>query len=304
VNRILVTTMSLVALGAGSVVPLSASAAAPGNQASPDAGIQRFSDAVAQATQIYWTPARMASATPETSAGRAVPQSAASAQQTGREFAGIPTVGVLFYSSGNDVNHYCTASVVYSPKHNLAVTAGHCINNGGRYRTHLAFVPRYDQGRTPFGIWPAKLLLVPPGWAARSDPDLDFGFLVLRTNTSHRNVADYTGSNRLTPNAGSPHDVRVVGYPTKANARADRPIYCDTYAFRRFTYQLEFDCGGYPGGTSGSPWLWEYNKKKQQGKVIGVIGGYQQGGDSPAVSYSAVFDHDIANLYKRAVSDG
>jgi V8-like Glu-specific endopeptidase len=298
VKRILVMTMALVV--AGATVPMQASAA---RRASPDAGLERFSDAAAQATQAYWTTARMATATPETGSTRAVPQQAA-AQKSGRKFAGIPTVGVLFYTTGKDVNHYCTASVVFSPKHNLAVTAGHCINNSGRYRSHLAFVPRYDQGRTPFGIWPAKLLLVPPGWAARSDPDLDFGFVVLRSNASRRNVADYTGSNRLTPNAGAPHDVRVVGYPTKANAHADRPIYCDTYAFRRFTYQLQFDCGGYPGGTSGSPWLWEYNSKKKQGKVIGVIGGYEEGGDSPAVSYSAVFDHDIAGLYKKAVADG
>lgn len=301
-KRILVSTMSLVVLAVGSTIAGSAAFAA--KPAVPDVGVQRISDAAVQSAQTYWTPARMASATPESGSIGAEPQTAMSAQNAGRQFAGIPTVGVLFYTSSGDVNHYCTASVVYSPKHNLAVTAAHCLNNGGHYRTHLAFVPRYDQGRTPYGIWPAKSLLVMGGWIYRSDQDLDFGFVEFNRNGSGRNLADYTGSNRLTPNAGAPHDVRVVGYPTKKNAHADRPIYCDTLAFKRFKYQLQFDCDGFPGGTSGSPWLWEYNSAKKQGKVIGVIGGYQQGGDSPDVSYTAVFDRDIASLYNRAVAIG
>jgi hypothetical protein len=35
--------------------------------------------------------------------------------------------------------------------------------------------------------------------------------------------------------------------------------------------------------------------------VIGVIGGYQQGGDTPSVSYSARFGALVADLYKTAV---
>ena len=33
--------------------------------------------------------------------------------------------------------------------------------------------------------------------------------------------------------------------------------------------------------------------------MIGVIGGYEQGGDTDAVSYAAVFGPNVAGLYRR-----
>jgi hypothetical protein len=38
--------------------------------------------------------------------------------------------------------------------------------------------------------------------------------------------------------------------------------------------------------------------------VIGVIGGYEQGGDTPEVSYSIVFGPNVANLYEQAQTAG
>ena len=50
---------------------------------------------------------------------------------------------------------------------------------------------------------------------------------------------------------------------------------------------MVFDCDNYTNGTSGGPFLAHVNPKTGDGWVIGVIGGYQQGGDTPNVSYSA-----------------
>jgi hypothetical protein len=38
--------------------------------------------------------------------------------------------------------------------------------------------------------------------------------------------------------------------------------------------------------------------------VVGVIGGYEQGGDTPQVSYSSAFGANVAELYKAAVAGG
>ena len=38
--------------------------------------------------------------------------------------------------------------------------------------------------------------------------------------------------------------------------------------------------------------------------MIGVIGGYEQGGDTPQVSYSAVFGSNVAALYHKAEAGG
>jgi hypothetical protein len=34
---------------------------------------------------------------------------------------------------------------------------------------------------------------------------------------------------------------------------------------------------------------------------VGVIGGYEQGGDTPQVSYSSYFDQDVLDLYNTTV---
>jgi hypothetical protein len=64
--------------------------------------------------------------------------------------------------------------------------------------------------------------------------------------------------------------------------------------------QLVFHCGGYTAGTGGSPLL--VYAATGLGTVIGVIGGYQQGAVTDAISYAAVLGPDIASLYLAAIA--
>jgi hypothetical protein len=61
-------------------------------------------------------------------------------------------------------------------------------------------------------------------------------------------------------------------------------------------------CGGYTDGTSGSPWVTGFHRRTRTGTIVGVIGGYQQGGDSPAVSYSSYFGPAVQRLYQQAIA--
>jgi hypothetical protein len=65
---------------------------------------------------------------------------------------------------------------------------------------------------------------------------------------------------------------------------------------------MRFNCDGFPNGTSGSPWVTNVNPSTGLGTVIGVIGGYEEGGNTPQVSYSSYFDQDITDLYNTAVN--
>jgi hypothetical protein len=94
--------------------------------------------------------------------------------------------------------------------------------------------------------------------------------------------------------------VEALGYPNSSN----RPVTCQNWLREPMTDQLEFDCGGYTDGTSGGPFLSEVNQATGQGLVIGVIGGYEEGGFTPEVSYSAVLGANAAALYKTAVAAG
>jgi hypothetical protein len=48
----------------------------------------------------------------------------------------------------------------------------------------------------------------------------------------------------------------------------------------------------------------DLNVTISRGVVVGVIGGYEQGGYTPAVSYSAQFTSNVSALYATAVAGG
>jgi len=220
---------------------------------------------------------------------------------TSRTFSGTPTVGVLFFTDKSAADHYCTATVVHSTAGDLAITAAHCVYSDADdgYMDDIAFVPGYNGG-SPYGQWTPSKIVVAPGWTSSADPDLDVGFLVLAKSSSGATIESVTGADQVAFNAGFGQPVTIPAYPQGS----DTPITCTNTTSAFNATQTEFDCGGYPGGTSGGPFLINVDSTGNQGTVIGVIGGYQTGGDTPAISYSAYFGNDIAALYKTAVAAG
>jgi len=83
---------------------------------------------------------------------------------------------------------------------------------------------------------------------------------------------------------------------------ARQPITCKNWTIRQSASQLKFSCDGFTVGTSGSPWVTGFDPATRTGRVVGVIGGYQRGGDTAAVSYSAYFGTAISRLYHEAIS--
>ena len=211
-----------------------------------------------------------------------------------------PRVGALFEHDASG-NHFCTASVVDSPGHDLLITAAHCIHGGkgGGYKQDVVFIPGYADGATPNGVWTPSKLLVDSRWATSSDPDLDVGFVVLKPNDG-KNIQDVLGANQIAFNAGFTNVVRVTGYP----ASVDAPVTCKNQTSQQSTYQVKFECGGFFGGTSGSPWITHFDLKSRTGTIVGVIGGYQEGGNTDSISYSSYFDDDIRKLYEQAEAAG
>ncbi len=222
-----------------------------------------------------------------------------SPSHSGQPFSGAPAVGALFTTSAGKLRrHFCSASVVHSPDGDLVITAAHCVTGvSGR----IAFVPGYDNGPPPYGVWTITRVYVDRAWKASADPDDDVAFLRVIQPDPGVPVEDVTGAERLgigTPPART--QVEVIGYPNSSN----QPIICQNRLSRPMKNQLEFDCGGYTDGTSGGPFLARVSQKTGQGTVIGVIGGYEQGGNTPQVSYSAVFGQNVAALYRTAVAGG
>ncbi|WP_254897750.1 serine protease [Kitasatospora sp. NA04385] len=179
--------------------------------------------------------------------------------------------------------------MVHSPGRNLLVTAAHCAAPDGVRLDGLVFAPGYRNGLTPHGVWQVTGVTVAPGWEDGQDEDDDVAFLAVAP-LDGRQVEDAVGADAFAADLGPGQEVTVTGYPNEDDA----PITCRARTSAHGATQQRFDCAGFTNGTSGSPWVTD------AGRVIGVIGGYQEGGDTADTSYSVAFDAHVAELYRQA----
>ncbi|MDH6136811.1 hypothetical protein P3T37_006242 [Kitasatospora sp. MAA4] len=201
-------------------------------------------------------------------------------------------VGALFLGDGGalgPVRHFCTAVVVPSPTGNLLLTAAHCISDADG----VTFAPGYRNGAAPYGSWPVTRVFTTDGWSRdrQHDPDQDFAFLEVGPDNAGRRIQDVVGANPLGIYAAFTDQVRLYGY----NSTQDSPVLCTNVTTRLTAHQRRIHCPSYWIGTSGGPWI-----DTASHAVVGVIGGYQLGGDTADISYSAYFDRTMADLYLRA----
>lgn len=208
-------------------------------------------------------------------------------------------MGALFSVSASGAlgSHFCTASVVQSAAEDLVVTAAHCL--AGYQPNQVVFIPGYHDGIEPYGLWYATTFFFDKAWQSAADPDDDFAFVAVKQASSSAPLQQVTGANRLGIGVepGSPGPLlEVVGYPDGL----DSPVDCASRLKLFSPTQFEFDCGGYTNGTSGSPFVVGAAGANHTGTVVGVIGGYEQGGFTPSVSYAARFERNTRALYRLA----
>lgn len=209
-------------------------------------------------------------------------------------FGGAARIGPLFPGGIRATAHSCTATVVDSPRHDLLVTAAHCRPFPGE-----AFVPGYHDGVRPWGTWVITRVFTTAAWHHRRDPDHDVAFAETRPAAAPGPLESVVGSEAI--RFAPPRSARAtaVGYPDSRS----RPVRCTAELYAIGPHQARFNCPGLPGGTSGGPFLTgTRGTGLGRGTVIGLIGGYQQGGDTPDVSYSPYFDRTVAALYRTAAS--
>ncbi|WEO93379.1 trypsin-like peptidase domain-containing protein [Streptomyces sp. FXJ1.172] len=202
-------------------------------------------------------------------------------------------IGALFGADRADNlagGHLCTASVVHSPRGNLIATAAHCVSGTG---SDLVFVPGYRDGHAPYGVWKLGHRYLPDGWTKDQDEDSDLAFAAV-DDQDGKAIEGVVGANRFTPGtATGATPVTVIGYPDSREA----PISCTNKPTAHSSTQQRIDCPSFTIGTSGSPWI------NGDGQVVGILGGYDEGGDTDDVSYSVTLGSQAADLYKAAISN-
>ncbi|MFC1400138.1 MULTISPECIES: serine protease [Streptacidiphilus] len=222
---------------------------------------------------------------------------------TSASFTGLPSVGALFGADGAkaaDSHHFCSASVVDSPGGNVVATAAHCVvTPGGKTDApaQVVFVPGYHDKQEPYGEWTSARILVDPRWAADGDPDYDVAFLVVeRAGDPSARLSDLVGAQGIAFGTQLPQPVGVIGYPSAA----EQPVACHNTLKPYSPTQSEFDCPGYADGSSGGPMLTGIDARTGRGTLVGVIGGYEQGGYTDSVSYASSFGDAVKALYEQA----
>ncbi|AUG75798.1 hypothetical protein CFP65_0872 [Kitasatospora sp. MMS16-BH015] len=270
----------------------------------------------------YWTAARMAAAVPAEAragaagagrAGRGVPVDGPAPGEIvppSRSFDGIPQVGTFFWADAGGTGRTCSGSVVHSPGRGLALSAGHCLKGyaGAEAERHLAFVPQYHDGLKPFGVFPVVTdgVYVPQEYYDRGEQAgaaYDFAFAVTGPDPAGRQLEDVVGAVGLLTGSGYAHaPVRLIGYPAGAAKPLDCTSATTAWAPEDPAEPGTFEriaCDGFVGGTSGGPMLvaWQGGTA-----VVGVIGGYHTGGDTPQISYSAYFGAATRALYRAATT--
>ncbi|HJY58268.1 MAG TPA: trypsin-like serine protease, partial [Streptosporangiaceae bacterium] len=164
------------------------------------------------------TPAEGAAGDIASSFARAV-RHLVSTSQNGQDFAGTPAVGALFtMSKGKLGRHFCTASVIGSPHGDLVITAAHCVTG----TSGIVFVPGYDRGAAPYGIWTVTKIYVDRSWTSSSNPDDDVAFLRVSQAGSTVPIEDVTGAEALKTGTPARQRVEVIGYPDSGS----QPIVC------------------------------------------------------------------------------
>lgn len=187
---------------------------------------------------------------------------------------------------------FCTASIVPSPQGDLLITAAHCL--GKVPVTDITFAPFYHAGISPFGDWKVTGQVFAPRWYPGGDPNSDFAFLTVNGDVQAR-----AGAEQIGLSLPFPASVTVEGYSVAGGLKVctGKPTTIQV----EHQQQLKFSCSGFLNGSSGGPFLTGVSKKSGLGTIVGVVGGYQQGGNSPDVSYSSPLSSAVMSLYEKII---
>lgn len=309
------TIRTLAAVGAMLLSTASATSSAwaqdPGRSADPlpSVGTQAMTPADQEAVTRYWTVERMRRAvpmshpltesdgssvrTPQATAPRAFPYPGGLWTGDGHV---VPTTGRVFFTF-QGMDYFCSASSVVSNNRSTVITAGHCVMTNGVWHTRWAFVPAYRDGRGPYDIWPARLLLTTPQWSTSSDANHDIGAAVLN-ELGGRRLVDVVGGQGIVFNQPRGQDMYAFGYPARAPYNGERLAYCSGTVFDapERPQMLTMRCN-MTEGASGGPWFLRFDEWSGLGYINSVNSLVNA---SQGVWRGPYFGASAQNLYNQA----
>ncbi len=181
------------------------------------------------------------------------------------KFYPYSAAGKLFFNIGADT-YVCSASLI---KRGIVVTAAHCVAEFGskQYYTNWRFVPAYNKGSAPFGVWKVSRARVLTSYFNGSDSCAesgvvcanDVGVLTLKPQGGqypgpHTGYLGY-GINSYSYNSSGQVLISQLGYPVALDGGAlmERT---DSQGLRTRSFSNNTIIGSLQtGGSSGGPWV-------------------------------------------------
>ncbi|WP_155853639.1 hypothetical protein [Arthrobacter sp. H5] len=248
-------------------------------QAAPDAPAAGSTVSHAQvesqaSLEAYWTPERMKNAKPANSInsqgwadqGRTImpkggaekvvkaPQNKPSLRAASE--APVSHIGKVFFTLGGQ-NYVCSANSVGSNNQNTVATAGHCTHDlSAGWATKFVFVPGYQNGNSPYGMWSATSLHSTSEWVSRNDISYDGAFAVVAP-LNGRTLAATVGASNIGFNMARNLTYKAYGYPAASPFNGESLKSCYGTASRDNlggTQSQGIPCD-MTGGSSGGPWF-------------------------------------------------
>jgi hypothetical protein len=251
----------------------------------------------------YWTDSRMENAEPAdvgdvpSSAGTTtVPKTAGEPQafegtdqplnlaRSGRhaqEQEPVPTEGKIFFTGSDGFDYMCSGTAVISDNESTVWTAGHCVHGGAgqTYHFNWIFVPGYDDGDAPYGVWTAETLSTPTGWARHSSLKYDVGAAIVAPNLG-MTLGDTVGMEGIAFNQSAGQAWTSLGYPAGRPFDGSDLYSCKSKTLGRHnpdrmsgqrTIFIRCDMNG---GSSGGGWFFTMDGNRYVGSLnsYGVMG--------------------------------
>jgi V8-like Glu-specific endopeptidase len=192
---------------------------------------------------------------------------------TGRVFPDAATTtypysaaGKLFFSDPHGGSFVCSASVL---RPRIIVTAGHCVthpstNAAQRYfYTNFLFVPAYNNGAAPFGVWTSNQQWVSNAWyfSNGSVPnEQDVAMLIANDrviNGQPRKLGNVTGWLGYSTNSLSNNNTTMLGYPCNLDSCARMEIN-NAQTFASGGSNTYIYGSAMRGGASGGAWIQDF----------------------------------------------
>jgi hypothetical protein len=276
----------------------------------------RVAPTSADALSSFWTPGRIREAHPlevEPESTALMSSAGEPAQgEFGSDFEAVadPTApefrvnGAIFVELGIFGYARCSGTAIASPNESVVVTAGHCVNGGGRrgrwYKDRWAFVPAYRFGQRPFGVFPARYLDTTVQWRRSGSENFDVGAAVVGRNGRGETLDEAVGGVGIAFNLSPRQTFAVHGYPAEEPFDGETQRVCPSAPFighdpDSFSFpgplNLSVRCD-VTGGASGGGWIID-------GKTLNGVTDYGYSDDT-SPDFGAYFGKEVARLYGRA----